>query len=158
MAKDLTSFDKTLHSSDLLQQYIKNPIFPKHERKEDIENLSKKMKLNKITSGFLGVVAENGRLPQISGIISKFKVLMKAKDHKVEVKITTAKKLDDNSKKTIVNAIKKSYLAEKEIPEIEYNIDTSILGGLQLQVADKFLDLSVKNQISKVSSALSGSK
>lgn len=151
---NLTNFAEFIESNPKLKEYIANPIFSKGDKAADITKIAKGLGYNQTTQNFLGVVSENGRLHEIKEIMKKFTELMKARKGIVEATVTTAKKLSNSQVKTVQNAIQKQYIESGKNAEITFTVDTSIIGGLQLQIGDRFLDLSVASDIGKLNHAL----
>lgn len=154
VGRDLGTFSGFIKSTPALKNYLVNPIISRGDKVTDMNQLSSKMNLNNITRGFLAVLAENGRLHQVELIIGKFDELMKAKHGIVEATVKTATVMNDSEKGALSEAVRASYLEKGKKLKLTYVIDKSILGGLQLQIGDKFLDLSVQSQINKISSVL----
>ena len=87
-------------------------------------------------------------------MIVEYADLMSAKRGVVHAVIVSAEAL----KKEAVESVKKAVtaMAGKGTVEVELKVDPSIVGGLQILVGDKFLDLSVNSRIADLSKSLEG--
>merc|ERR1712194_148329 len=112
-----------------------NPIISRTDKATDVGKISKGM--NDTTRGFLNVLAENGRLPEINKIIGSFNTILNAKRGIVDATVTAAEELSGKQLKTITSAITSGYLEKGQQLKMEVNIDSSIIGGLQVQIGDK---------------------
>ena len=124
---------------------MSNPIISRTDKAADVAKISKGM--NETTRGFLNVLAENGRLPEINKIIGSFNTILNAKRGIVDATVTAAEELSAKQLKTITSAITSGYLEKGQQLKMEVNVDPSIIAGLQVQIGDKFLDLSVNSDI-----------
>mmetsp|Transcript_16404 Transcript_16404/g.19923 ORF Transcript_16404/g.19923 Transcript_16404/m.19923 type:complete len:211 (+) Transcript_16404:153-785(+) len=154
--KDLASFKKLIESSEQLKNYLNNPVISRKDKAEDINKISAKM--SDTTRGFLGVLAENGRLGELTKIMSTFDELMKAKQGIVEATVVSAQPLTKRQLKEVEEAVTANHLESGKKLQLNAEVDPSILGGLQLQIADKFLDLSIQSRINKLHQTLSDVK
>jgi F-type H+-transporting ATPase subunit O len=76
--------------------------------------------------------------------------LMKARRGQVDATITSAYELSKKQSDQIAAAIKATRKDAKEVI-VTSTVDASIIGGIQVQIGDKFLDLSIKSRIEEVS-------
>ena len=75
---------------------------------------------------------------------------MKAKRGQVDATIISADKLTKKQSDQIAAAIKATTKDAKEVI-ITSTVDPSIIGGIQVQIGDQFLDLSIKSRIEEIS-------
>ena len=101
---------------------------------------------------FFSVLGENGRLGNTPKIIDTFTQLMMASRGEVPAKITSAEKLTAAQLKTLTSSLD-NYSDGKKLL-IEAEIDPAILGGLKVQIGDKFIDLSISSKIQKMNRVL----
>ena len=72
-----------------------------------------------------------------------------------EGKIYLAKKIDEKSKKKIIEAIEKNEKAKVELEEI---YDPSLLGGFIVSIKDNVYDASLVNKLEKMKTTILGGK
>ena len=75
---------------------------------------------------------------------------MKAKRGQVDATIISAHALDKKQSDQIAAAIKTNSKGAKDVL-ISTKVDPSIIGGIQVQIGDQFLDLSIKSRIEEIS-------
>ena len=73
----------------------------------------------------------------------------------VEAKVSSAKSLDEKTKRDLAQILIKRYRAKEVI--IKEKIDESMLGGFRVEVNDEVIDLTVKNKIRKLQEYLTRS-
>jgi ATP synthase F1 delta subunit len=66
----------------------------------------------------------------------------------IEVKTTSARKLSGEAKRYIIHALKKHYKAKEVV--LSESLDEKLLGGVQLEMNDEVIDLSVRNKIEQL--------
>ena len=74
---------------------------------------------------------------------------MEASRNRSTVKITSAAKMTSAESKKVTGALKALVEDGKEVV-IEELVDPSILGGLKIQIDDRFIDLSVASKVQNV--------
>ena len=79
---------------------------------------------------------------------------MNASRGAIEVTIISAEPLKKKSVETIQGAVLKMIGSSAKGVEVKQSVDPSILGGLQVLVGDKFLDLSVSSRVAQLTNAL----
>lgn len=75
-----------------------------------------------------------------------------AKRGELDAVVTSATELSKAQMKKVTDVLKQQ--AGGKAVSITTKVDQSILGGLTLQIGDKFLDLSVKSKIDKLTTTL----
>lgn len=81
--KDLIKFQASFKSDAKLREYIENPLIKRSQKSEGLKAVSTKISFKPETSNLLQVLAENGRLKKLDGVINAFKIIMAA--HRGEV-------------------------------------------------------------------------
>jgi F-type H+-transporting ATPase subunit O len=119
-------------------------------RADKIKAVESLDKLAPVTKNLLATMAGNARLAELSKVASTFAQLMKAKRGEVDAKIISAEPLPKAVLKEIQDAMKSQVPAGQTVI-LETVTDPSIVGGLQVQIGDKFLDLSVKSRVEEIS-------
>jgi len=72
----------------------------------------------------------------------------------VEATVTSSEDLSAKQLKSIEQAISSGYLSDGQSLNLTVKVAPAILGGLQIQVGDKFLDLSVASSINNIQKVL----
>lgn len=104
---------------------------------------------------FLGTLAENGRLGEVSKINAKYAELMRASRGEVLSVVTSADALTKAQLKSLEASFKKTFLKADETLIMDTRVNPSILGGLQVQIGDEFMDLSLSSKVNRMHKMLS---
>lgn len=144
---ELASLFSASESSKKFQQLLENPLISRDDKTSYVESLDK---LSPITRNLLSTMAGNARLSELPKVASTFSQLMKAKRGEVEAKIISAQELTPSQQREVQSAVQAQVPQGKKVV-VESIVDPSIVGGLQVQIGDQFLDLSVKNRIEEIS-------
>lgn len=135
---------------------MKNPSIKRRDKVEVLKSISAKLNQTKETTNLLGLLAENGRLGQINGIINTFKILMAATRGEVTCEVITAKPLDLDMRSKLEKALK-GFLTKGQSILLTTKVDPSILGGMIVSVGDKYVDMSVAAKVKKYTEIIASS-
>ena len=81
-------------------------------------------------------------------ILERLSKIINHENERIIVKISSPKKLKEESKKEQTLLLKKRYEA-KEVVLVE-TLDEKLLGGIRIELNDEIIDLTVKNKIKKL--------
>merc|ERR1711962_1057647 len=115
----------------------KNPSVKRVHKIEAVKDVAGKTTLSSVTTNFLASLAENGRMGQMSDIIGAFNKLMSA--HRGE--------------EAQLEAALHAFLKEGEVLQLSTKVDSALIGGMVVNIGDKFVDMSMATKI-KAYSAL----
>lgn len=149
---DLKQIKEWTATSESFKQYLANPVVSRQDKVKDMEKVS--VGMNDTTRGLLAVLAENGRLVELSKVIDTFDILLSAQRGIVKATVTTSESLAAKQLGGIEKAISAGYLEKGQTLELAVKVEPAILGGLQVQIGDRFLDLSVQSEINNVAKVL----
>lgn len=100
---------------------------------------------------FLGLLADNRRLPLLADIAGLFEQQRAEADRVVKARVTAASALPASEIETIKAALKKRFSREVEI---ETAIDESLIGGAVIDTGDVVIDGSLKGKLAQLQNAL----
>jgi F-type H+-transporting ATPase subunit O len=143
---ELEGLYATSHASKQFASFLENPLISRDAKTKYVSGFDK---LSPITRNLLITLAGNARLAELPKVAATFAQLMKAKRGQVDAKIISAEKLTDAQLKDVQAAMQSQVPKGKSVV-IEAVTDPSIVGGLQVQIGDQFLDLSVKSRIEEI--------
>jgi F-type H+-transporting ATPase subunit O len=147
---ELTGLWTAASESPAFAAFLDNPLIPRDEKSKQIAALLKEKKVSDITVNLCTTLAGNARLNELPKIASTYGQLMKAKRGEVDATIISADPLTKKESDQIAAAIKANSKGAKEVV-ISTKVDPSIIGGIQVQIGDQFLDLSIKSRIEEIS-------
>ncbi len=143
----------TLQTSDEFRAVTTSPLIGRQDAAKAVAATAAALKLDPVTTNFLGVVARNGRLRQLPEIIRLFNRL--AAEHRGETtaEVITARPLDDEQ----VAALKTNLRARagREVT-IDSRVDSSILGGIVVRLGSQMIDASIRTKLNTLATAMKG--
>ena len=149
---ELNAIAKSAGASPAFKGFLENPLIAREAKSAQISKLMKDCKASPITVNLCTTLAGNAKLADLPKVAATYSQLMKAKRGEVDATIISAYALPKKDSDQIAAAIKANSKGAKEVV-ISSKIDPSIIGGIQVQIGDKFLDLSIKSRIEEISRA-----
>lgn len=142
---------QVLSENEDLVKLMTHPKVSKEEKEEIIENIFKGKVSNEIT-GFLVIVIKKGRFKEMKDILSYFVARVKEYKKIGVVFVTTAVELKEAQKQALVQKLLDT--TEYQEMEMNYSIDSSLIGGMIVRIGDRVVDSSIKNKLSRLTSDL----
>ena len=148
---DLKGLASTISGSKELQSVIENPVFSRDDKFNAITALLKQGNANVLVQNVAGLMAKNGRLNVLPGMIVAFQQL--AADARGEVSATaiSATALNDEQTRRLRAEIEASV---GKAVNLETEIDPSLLGGLIVKVGSRMVDSSLRTKLNKLKLAM----
>jgi F-type H+-transporting ATPase subunit O len=143
---ELLSLYQAAQTSKQFGMFLENPMISREAKTSYVAKLDK---LSPITKNLLSTMAGNARMAELPKVATTFVQLMKAKRGEVDAKIITAEPLSAAQLKDVKTAMQ-AQVPKGQSVVITTVTDPSIVGGLQVQIGDQFLDLSVKSRIDDI--------
>jgi F-type H+-transporting ATPase subunit delta len=148
---DLKSL-KAMHGESLdLRRLIASPAFSSEDKGKALIALADKAQFAATTRKFLGLLAANGRIGALPGIITAFQALSARKRGLVAAEVTTAIALSKDQQKGLQAALRQALGKD---PEITTRVDPAILGGLKVRVGSRLYDASLRSKLDQLKFAL----
>mmetsp|Transcript_6207 Transcript_6207/g.9055 ORF Transcript_6207/g.9055 Transcript_6207/m.9055 type:complete len:209 (+) Transcript_6207:743-1369(+) len=145
---ELLAIKNSASTSKPFASFLENPLISRDDKTKSVTDMLSG-KTTPVTLNLMTVLAGNARLNAIVGIADTYVQLMKAKRGEVEATIISAEPLNKTQTAAVQDAMKSQFPEGAKVV-LESKVDPSILGGLQIQIGDKFLDLSVGSRIEEV--------
>ena len=143
--EQLDEFADAVSESRDLQVFLFSPYFSAQEKKESLGKLLEGADDNFYR--FLELLAERHRMPVIFRIRRTFDDMWAEERRRLEVEITSAIKLDDETVKTIGEQIEEQ--TGRDV-QLEARVDPDVLGGIVLRVGNMVLDASVRARLERL--------
>lgn len=161
-AKQLRNWSELLHaagqavSDDAIRRLIDVPTTDIGALVELVIDVSREASNEDIAdpvqfSNLLRLLAENGRLTTLPKVAELFDKLKADVENRVNVLLTAAAPVDDETKARISAALKQRF--GREI-NLNFQLDENLIGGARLQADDLVIDGSVRTGLQKLASAL----
>ena len=149
----LTTLESAVAGSDDLRRLIGSPLIARGAAAEAVKAVGGSLKLDILTTNFLGVLASNRRLSQLGKVIASFREL--AANHRGEASatVTTAHGLTDAQ----VTALKTKLKARvgRDVA-VTLKTDPAILGGLIVKIGSQLIDSSIRTKLNTLAHAMKG--
>ncbi len=146
---ELAGIKLTATNSAAFKSFLENPLISRDDKEKTVADMFKG-KVSTVTMNLMLTLAGNAKLAEAPKIADTYSQLMKAKRGEIEATIISADQLTKAQVSAIEAAMKTQVGADKSVL-LSTQVDPSILGGLQVQIGDQFLDLSVGSKIDQIS-------
>jgi F-type H+-transporting ATPase subunit delta len=153
VGRNLDALAQALVDSREFDLLVKSPLVNREEASKAFESLAFALKLDPITTNFLGVLARNGRKGELSNVIGLFRRLAAENRGETTAEVVTARPLNDDQ----IAALKTKLTARagREVT-IETRIDPEILGGLIVKLGSQMIDSSIRTKLNRLAQAMKG--
>jgi len=126
---------------------IKDPTNKKEDQLNALEKISDQYKLNKLLTKFLGFLISKRRFFYVDKILKSFIETCSIKRGELKAELISAKSLNENEVNDIKNELTKNFGSKIKL---NYIHDTSLIGGLIVQVGSTMVDTSIKNKLQQI--------
>jgi len=151
--KDLKSVRKLFQTDIQFRDFMLDPTHKRNHKKQAIEAIVKKLGFSDTSLNFLVLVAENGKLKKLQAMIKSYEQIMSAHRGELFCSVITAKPLDAAMTKELNEALQ-SFAKSGQKLHVTTSVDPELLGGMIVNVGDKYVDMSLASKIKKYTSVL----
>jgi F-type H+-transporting ATPase subunit delta len=131
--------------SPALERMFKSPVITIAEKHALVDQLLDKTGADVTVKNFCRLLADKGRLAALPAVAGCYGELLDAEKGILRGMIITAVKLNTEKQKKLKTDLEKK--AKNRKLELEFKVDSAILGGLMLKVGDRVLDASLRAQL-----------
>ncbi|XP_055482572.1 ATP synthase subunit O, mitochondrial-like [Psammomys obesus] len=132
---------------------VLNPYIKRSIKVKSLKDITAKEKFSPLTANLMNLLAENGHLGNTQGVISAFSTIMSVHRGEVPCTVTTASPLEEEVL-TELKLVLKSFLCQGQVLKLEVKTDPSVMGGMIVRIRKKYVDMSTKSKIHKLSQAM----
>ena len=143
--EQLDEFADAVNENRDLQVFLFSPHFSAQEKKDSLGKLIEGA--NDDFFRFLELLTERHRMPVIFRIRRAFDDMWAEERRRLEVEITSAVELDDDTVTSIGERIEEQ--TGRDV-ELETRVDPDVLGGIVLKVGNMVLDASVRARLERL--------
>ncbi len=163
LARDERQIESVSRSLDVLKSALSesaefkalttSPLINRKEATQAVAATAAELRLDPLTTRFLGVLARNGRLSQLDAVIRMFARL--AAEHRGETtaEVTSAHPLNDDQVAALQTQLRARVGSEVAI---DLHVDPTILGGLVVRLGSRMIDASIKTKLNTLTLAMKG--
>lgn len=149
----LATLKQALADSDDLKRLIASPLISRANAGKAVAGIAKPLKLDPLTTNFLGVLAENRRLGALAAIIRDFNTLSARHRGETSAQVVTAHPLDSGQMAALTARLKSIVGSEVAI---DATVDPKILGGLIVRLGSRQIDGSIRTKLNALATAMKG--
>lgn len=144
---DIKLFDDTVKKNRELGLMLKSPVI-KHDKKLAILTAIFQGKVTDLTMAFIEILTRKNREPLLPEIAGEFHHAYNIYKGVGRASVTTTVAMDAKTRQEFENIVKK--LSNRKEVELEEKIDKDLIGGFILNVEDKQIDASIRNNLKKL--------
>jgi F-type H+-transporting ATPase subunit delta len=147
--KDMTTFINVSNENRDFTAFLNNPIIKSDKKNSVLDKLFPSFE--ELTMKFAYLLTKNRREMLLPLIAEEFIAKVKEARGIVPVTLTSARKLDDTVKQSILDKLNKGVKGEIELNE---KVDDALIGGFVVRMGDTRIDASVAHQLSELKQRL----
>ena len=110
---------------------------------------------NPLTIKFLEILAETKRLSYLQAITQRYQKLYQLLNREEKITIIAAHDLSSSEQAEVLAALKANPQNEGKEFKLEFQVDATIRGGLQMYTETEFMDMSLASRVDKLRSEVS---
>lgn len=131
--------------------FLSSPNISIDERLSALETAFKDSVPQNVLS-FVQLLCEKGRVNSLKGSIEEYKKLLDAQNKVSTAVVTSAVELTDNEKEKLQNKLE---IKTGHSVILECRVDSTIMGGILIEIDGKTIDASLKNRLHEVKDVIS---
>lgn len=144
--KELNDINESIKGSDELSRFMQAPSISKDDKKNIINKIFKN--INKVTKNFLLYLIEKDRFNILETILYEFQAELNKSNNFVQIEIVSAVDISSAKRNSIKERLSKKL--NKQV-DVEWSVDTDIIGGLIFIIDDSIIDTSIKSKLQSIS-------
>ena len=133
--------------SEDFKSLIKDPTNNKEDQLNALNKISDQYKLNELLKKFLSFLISKRRFFYLEKILKSFVETCSIKRGEIKAELTSAKDLTEKEVNNIKEELTKNFGSKIKL---NYTHDTSLIGGLIVQVGSTMVDTSIKNKLQQI--------
>ena len=142
-----------LRDSAELRDLTTSPLIGRDDAVKAVKAVAASMGLDPITANFVGVLAQNRRLGQLSSVIRYFNLLAAAHRGETTAEVVSAHPLSDDQVAALKTNLKSRVGRDVAV---DLTVDPTILGGLVVMVGSQMIDGSIRTKLNNLAHAMKG--
>jgi len=153
VGKSLAALESALATSSDFAALTNSPLLSRTAAAKAVAAVARSMKLDGLTTRFLGVLAQNRRLAQLGPVIRSYNSLASAHRGEATAEVTSAHPLGAAQ----VTALKKQLRTKvgRDVA-VDLKVDPAILGGLVVKIGSQMIDSSIRTRLNTLANAMKG--
>ena len=136
-----------IEASEDFRSLIKDPTNTINNQLGSLKKISEQYQLNKLLAKFLSFLVSKRRFFYVEKILKNFIETCSKKRGEIKAELISAKELTDNEINSIKEELSKNFSSKIKL---NYKNDSSLIGGLIVQVGSTMVDTSIKNKLQQI--------
>ncbi|WP_448660251.1 F0F1 ATP synthase subunit delta [Sphingomonas sp. CJ99] len=149
----LATIKAALAESDDLAALTTSPLIARAASMAAIDAVARELAIDPITTKFLGVLAQNGRLAALPAIIRAFGQLAASHRGEVTAEVTSAHPLTDDQVTELKQQLRTRMGRDVAV---DLSVDPALLGGLVVRIGSQMIDSSIRTRLNSLANAMKG--
>lgn len=148
---ELKALAALIDESEDLRAFLKSPVYEREDQKRVAAALAARAGFSPLTANFLNLLAKNGRLFALSGVIKAFMAMAAADRGEVAAEAVTAAPMNEDQTRALRHEIEA--MAGKAV-NLETRVDPELLGGLVVKIGSQMIDASLKTKLNRLKTVM----
>jgi F-type H+-transporting ATPase subunit delta len=145
VAGDLSLLAGAMKDVPELRAFLRNPQIDPVGKGEVLDQLA--AEADELVRNFVRLVAEKGRAGELPEMSAELDALVAQAQNRLSVELTTSYELTDDEARSIVETIER---AAGRTVEATRTVDSSLIGGIVLQIGSHRVDGSVRGRLDRL--------
>lgn len=152
IAGEVAAVNLALKENPELSKLMNHPNIEKEEKCQVMKNILKDMVAEEI-SGLFDIIIKKDRYKDLPNILEYFLARVNEYKNIGIAYVTTALPLSDEQKERVEKRLLET--TKYEQVEIDYSVDSSLIGGMVIRIGDRVVDSSIKTKLYEFTKDLS---
>lgn len=148
---ELKALAALIDESEDLRAFLKSPVYEREDQKRVAAALAARAGFSALTANFLNLLAANGRLFALPGVIKAFMAMAAADRGEVAAEAVTAAPMNEEQTRALRHEIEA--MAGKAV-NLETRVDPELLGGLVVKIGSRMIDASLKTKLNRLKTVM----
>jgi F-type H+-transporting ATPase subunit delta len=145
--QDLRALAELLRDHRDLRQFVSNPSVSRRDAGEVIRDVAAAMNVRPLTTTFLQILLEGGRLAGLETVLRAYELLVDERLGRVKAVVMCAAPMDADAQERLRRRL--GEVTGKDV-YLELRQDPTLLGGVVTQIGSRVFDGSLKTQLARL--------
>jgi F-type H+-transporting ATPase subunit delta len=132
---------------------VTSPLVARDAAEKAVAGIAASLKLDALTTKFLGVLAGNRRLSKLTDMIRAFETLVSAHKGETRAEVTSAFPLTAEQIDALSQQLRTRVGRDVSL---ETKVDPAIMGGLVVKIGSQMIDSSIRTRLNSLAQAMKG--
>jgi F-type H+-transporting ATPase subunit delta len=144
---DLEVYNEIFHAVPALLEVFHNPAVPRESKEKLLGKLMAQYPVHTVTSNFLRILLQHNRIRFFEQIREHYLKFVNESKGMISAQVTAAAPLSEKALKELANRLA---VITGKLVNVELQTDTSLLGGIVVQMGSTIFDGSIRTQLAEM--------